>query len=67
MTETVRNIMADDVSDIIWRIIWRKSQDTFADGIQGYIIRNVEPPFIDDIYTLLDEQIKENLNYEDYH
>jgi len=63
MTETVRNIMADDVSD--W--IWHKSHGIFADGIRGYVIRHVEPAFIDDIYTLLDEQIKENLNYEDYH
>jgi rhamnogalacturonyl hydrolase YesR len=63
MTETVRNIMADDVSDSIWH----KSQGVFADGIRSYIIRHVEPAFIDDIYTLLDEQIKENLNYEDYH
>jgi rhamnogalacturonyl hydrolase YesR len=63
MTETVRNIMADDVS----HSIWHKSQGVFADGIRGYIIRHVEPEFIDDIYTLLDEQIKENLNYEDYH
>ena len=62
MTETVRNIMADDVSDSIFH----KSHNMFADGIRSYIIRNVEPPFIDDIYTLLDEQIKENLNYEDY-
>jgi hypothetical protein len=62
MTETVRNIMADDVSDAIWH----KSQDVFADGIRSYVIRWVEPEFIDDIYTLLDEQIKENLNYEDY-
>jgi hypothetical protein len=62
MTETARNIMADDVSDAIWH----KSQGVFADGIRSFIIFNIEPPFIDDIYTLLDEQIKENLNYEDY-
>jgi len=62
MTETVRNIMTDDVSDSIWH----KSQGVFADGIRSYVIRHVEPEFIDDIYTLLDEQIKENLNYEDY-
>ena len=62
MTETARNIMADDVSDVIWH----KSQGVFADGIRSFIIFNIEPPFIDDIYTLLDEQIKENLNYEDY-
>jgi hypothetical protein len=62
MTETARNIMADDVSDAIWH----KSQGVFADGIRSFIIFNIEPPFIDDIYTLLDEQIKENLNYKDY-
>ena len=62
MTETARNIMADDVSDSIWH----KSQGVFADGIRSYVIRHVEPSFIDDVYTLLDEQIKENLNYEDY-
>lgn len=62
MTETVRNIMADDVSDAIWH----KSQGVFAGGIRSYVIRWVEPAFIDDIYTLLDEQIKENLKYEDY-
>jgi hypothetical protein len=62
MTETARNIMADDVSDAIWH----KSHGIFADGIRSFIIFNIEPPFIDDVYTLLDEQIKENLNYEDY-
>jgi len=62
MTETVRNIMMDDVSDAIWH----KSQGVFADGIRSYVIRWVEPAFIDDIYTLLDEQFKEDLNYEDY-
>jgi hypothetical protein len=62
MTETVRNIMMDDVSDAIWH----KTRIMFAVGIRRYVIRHVEPSFIDDIYTLLDEQIKENLNYEDY-
>lgn len=62
MTETVRNIMADDVSDAIWH----KSYHMFAVGIRSYVIRHVEPAFIDDVYTLLDEQIKENLYYEDY-
>jgi hypothetical protein len=62
MTETARNIMADDVSDSIWH----KSHGIFADGIRSFIIFNIEPAFIDDIYTLLDEQIKENLKYEDY-
>jgi len=62
MTETARNIMADDVTDAIWH----KSQGVFAGGIRSYVIRWVEPEFIDDIYTLLDEQIKENLKYEDY-
>jgi len=62
MTETARNIMADDVSDAIWH----KSQGVFADGIRSFIIFNIEPPFIDDVYTLIDEQIKENLKYEDY-
>ena len=62
MTETVRNIMADDVSDAIWH----KTHNMFTVGIRSYVIRHVEPEFIDDIYTLLDEQIKENLNYEDY-
>lgn len=62
MTEIARNIMADDVSDAIWH----KSHGIFADGIRSFIIFNIEPPFIDDVYTLLDEQIKENLNYEDY-
>jgi hypothetical protein len=54
--------MADDVSDAIWH----KTHDMFAVGIRSYVIRHVEPEFIDDIYTLLDDQIKENLNYEDY-
>jgi hypothetical protein len=62
MTEIARNIMADDISDAIWH----KSHGIFADGIRSFIIFNIEPPFIDDVYTLLDEQIKENLNYEDY-
>lgn len=62
MTETARNNIMDDVS----HVIWGKSYGMFADGIRSYVILHVEPAFIDDIYTLLDEQIKENLNYEDY-
>ena len=62
MRQTARNIIMDDVSDIIWH----KSHNMFADGIRSYVIRHVEPAFIDDIYTLLDDQIKEDLNYEDY-
>ena len=62
MTETARNNIMDDVS----HVIWGKSYDMFAVGIRSYVIRHVEPAFIDDIYTLLDGQIKENLNYEDH-
>ena len=60
MTETVRNIMADDALDAIWHKTYN------IVGIRSYVIHHVEPAFIDDIYTLLDEQIKENLKYEDY-
>ena len=62
MRETARNIMMDDVSDAIWH----KTHDIFDVDIRSYVIRHVEPAFIDDIYTLLDGQIKENLNYEDH-